>query len=544
MNNRGDVEPSRHATRTVRGRGGESADADGEFLVTGSAVANRRWLEDQLKRTRPGDRLLLAGLCLVVASWIAALVFMSDMAYSGDEQRYARDAKILADLLLGRQMSLETAARAIVGNGWFMPGMSIVLVPVFAIDPEPAVAVVRAYSSAVILLLWLCALRQMSATLGRYAAIVLLVFPSLALMWLVYATTIWGDLPAGLVLTIAAARTYRMCVRLFEEPEAAMPLRDVVILELLLAAMTYLRGNTIVVVVAVHALIVAAAIIARQDGLLLRFRNLAVGVAVFAAVLAPWSVTATQILGSPVLTTSSAALSVGITFGDTKALCRGPCSEDRKPWDAAARYSREQAKERGISELEVQREMSARALRDVTLGDYTAKVRRNFSSFVWHPASLIDRFTTENRFTVGTGREFSASAASRIQRTVRGTTNALYFPFFALLVLANVAVILRFRRLQILSLCVKVVTISLFVQPFLHFSHSRYWVTWAAAMTLAGVMALHWASAAGVLSLPAGDTVTYRPDAAERNDGDWMLSVVQAVYVAAVAAIVLVVLFA
>jgi hypothetical protein len=148
-----------------------------------------------------------------------------------------------------------------------------------------------------------------SRLFGRFAAIGLLAFPTLAATWLIFAATLWGDLAAGLLLGIVTARAYRLAGDIYEREQISW--RQVIILELLLVAMVYLRGNTIVAVGAIHVFLVSLVVVARDWSRLVPTAGMfAVGLLVFFALLAPWSITATKVLDSTVVTTSSAPLSL------------------------------------------------------------------------------------------------------------------------------------------------------------------------------------------------------------------------------------------
>lgn len=487
-----------------------------------------------VSRAEPGTaerRVLLVAMGVAVAGWVAALVFMSSVPLSGDETFYADNARVIADLLTGRGGSYEAVKREVVARGWFMPGMSLFMVPLHAVDPEPAVPVVRAYAAAVYFLLWLWTLKEISAAFGRYAAIGLLLFPTLAAMWLVFAATLWGDLPAGLLLAVVTARTYRMAVSIVEQ--RGFRIRDVITLEVIMVAMVYLRGNTIVAVAAAHVFLLVLALVSREwSQLLPRAGALAVGIVVFAALLAPWSLTASRVLGGTVVTTSSAPLSLAITFGDRDRICFGPC---KGPglfyW--GVRYSRQYAKQEGISELEAQRQMASYALGDLTLRSYARQARSNFRSFVTPTGNgpggglpFIERFTKIST------RDISPAAARTVHGVVAALTLALYVPFFAALIVANVAVFVRWRRRQILSLCVKLFTISLFLQPFFHESHSRYWVAFAPLMSISAFLLLdRWLGRRGLGPSDAGVAGAGAPNAGGRT-----LVGLQAGYVVLIAA--------
>lgn len=488
-------------------------------------------------RDLPSGRVLLVAL-LAGCGFLLALAFMATVPFNGDEQTYVNRSRAIAGLLTGQRESLANVTRQVVGTGWFMPGVSLVLVPLYAIVPEAGVAVVRAYLAGLNLLLWIWAMREVLVALGPRGQAAFVVFPTLSAMWLVFSATAWGDLSAGLLVAIVAARVFRFATALLEH-EPIQP-RHVVVAELAMAAMVYLRGSTIVVVAVGHLLLLGVAMVAgRSSRLLGQLGVLTAGGALFCLLLAPWSVAASLALGDTVVTTSSASLAIGTTFGDADELCFGPCPP-QGVWAGELQFSREYAEQHGISELEAQRRMTSHALSDVSLRDYLAQVRDNFLAFITPTGAgprrglpFMDRFVAISDLDIG------PQLTAMVTGTVRILTLAGYLPFFAALVIANFLIVVRSQRLQLLSLLVKALTVSLFLQPFLHLSHARYWTAFAPVMTLGAVLLVEWWTTSRGMGARQGQHMPTRID----NPGRILVGL-QATYVLAMSLIVLAVTLA
>lgn len=427
-------------------------------------------------------RFVVALCALVLIYWGATLAFMATVPLSGDEVFYTRNAAAIADLFMRGNGSFETVGRELVGRGWFMPGMSFALTPLYAFEPSPGVGLVRFYMAVVVFLLWLWTLREISRAFGADSMLALLVFPTLAGTWLMFTTTAWSDLPAGLLLVVLIARTYPLAHSTLNH--MAISGREVLKLELVLLLLVYLRGNLIIVALAIHVFLLGLFLISRQwSQLLTRIGILAGGLLLFSAFLAPWSVAATRNLGDTVLTTSTLALSLGVSFGDTAELCFGPCpgADKLNLFTAASEYSRDYAQAHGLNELEVQRRMATNALQGLSFADYFGQVRNNFSSFVMQPTQFVTRFVDMSVL------DLSSALRDRTEFVVTVLTWYVYAPFTAALMLANGVVIRRPKKLQVLSLCVKMITLCLFLQPFFHRSHGRYWPVFAPLASVAAI---------------------------------------------------------
>lgn len=464
--------------------------------------------------------------CLAITLWAVTFLFMSNVPLSGDEGAYNRDAEAIAKFLLSREdIPLSELAGRLVGRGWFMPGMSFVLTPLYAIDPAPSTELIRGYTTVVVFALWLWTLRELSVAFGRLAALVFLVFPTLAATWLMFTSTAWADLPAGLVLIVVGARTYRIAVRMFSD--SAISIRDLMVLEALMIVMVYLRANLLAAVVAVHVFLAAVAVISGyRSRLVRRGAVLGIGVLVFTALLAPWSMTASREFGEPVVTAPKLPLSFAKAFGDRSVLCFGPCGEGNIH-HAAWEFSRDYAARHGISEVRAQRLMAQHALRGLEASSYLAQVQENFASFMFQPSGFAARFVSTSLWDVDEGQREGILAG------VRAVTLATYVPFLIALLLGNVVVVRGATRFQLLSLLVKMLTLCLFLQPFVHVSHARYWVGFAPVMGLAGffvmrdVIGARWARSGGNVV----DSGSWAEDGLENEGGNGVLSGIQYGYV-------------
>ena len=131
-------------------------------------------------------------------------------ARQGDEVAYFDGHRALSNPAAGTGRTFGVAGTSaeldgnVVGNGWFMPGSSVLLTPLFLVDPSAAAETVRVYAGLFTTLL-LIAVALLVRRMGRPYAIALLVFPGLVPMWVLLSYTVWGDLIAGLVVAALVA---------------------------------------------------------------------------------------------------------------------------------------------------------------------------------------------------------------------------------------------------------------------------------------------------------------------------------------------------
>ena len=91
--------------------------------------------------------------------------------FNGDETAYVNSARALSNLVrdlagLG-PLDVVELQRNVVASGWFMPGMPVLLTPLFVVDPDASVTAIRVYLGVVtflFLILAIVSVRRCSAT--------------------------------------------------------------------------------------------------------------------------------------------------------------------------------------------------------------------------------------------------------------------------------------------------------------------------------------------------------------------------------------------
>lgn len=458
-------------------------------------------------------------LAVVALGALAALVMLG-AGLSGDENAYRDVAKAIGDYVSVRGGDAATLVRQIVGYGWFMPGMPVVISPMFVLSSDPHVIAIRLYALGFNILLWVWMLREVQRNVGSRFALALLVFPTLHITPQFFGYTIWGDLPAGMVMAIVLARLYAFGVRSVEGDPPG--LGDIARLELICALMVYLRGSTLLVVVAAHVFLLVLPFLACAWRSALRLAvHLATGALMFAALIAPWSLTATRILGHPVITTSTVNLSLGITFGDASKLCDGRCATGNI-WLNAAAFARQRAEATGTSELKVQKQMAQDALEGLGLRQYLRKVLRNFRSYLLEPHGFNGRFVTSSLLVPD-------AAEQSVISLLKWIFNPVYFLFLCGWIAANLTVVRTEASSQVLSLVVKLGTTCVLLQPFLHQSHPRYWPSFAPLIAVAAMFVVErWRSRCGAVRLVA----VKAPADVAACKAETILTTIQLIYVA------------
>ncbi len=411
---------------------------------------------------------------VAIVAWVATAFFMLFTPFSGDEGAYRQASMAIAAFFTG-EMGAVRAVRIVVGYGWFMPGVPVALSPLVLATGESALGAVRIYFTMLNFALWVWAIRECGSRLGAIFGFAMLVFPSICLTWLFFKSTIWGDLPGGLVMAVAVARLYTVAIS-FRRRES-ISWAAFIQLGTILALAVYFRGSLHLFAAAVAIFMAALAVIffdrTRISHNLLAF---SAGAATFLLLLAPWMITASTLLKAPVITTTTFNLSLGITFGDPYKVCFGPCPEGNI-WYKSAAFSREMAKKSGRSELDIQREMAANALSGLTVKSYLVKVRRHFASFLLAPHGFNGRF-------IGSNQLMTKSAQPWLGGVAKWLNNIPYFIFLTFAAIANFHIERNSARLQIISLILKMAFLCMLVQPLIHPSHPRYWVSFAPLLAI------------------------------------------------------------
>jgi hypothetical protein len=428
---------------------------------------------------RPGRVLAyLAGGVLAVRLLVYGGVAAGDVV--GDESYYFDAARALSnavrDLAWVRSPDLAELDRIAVGSGWFMPGMSVVLTPLYLVVPDAPLALVRGYLLLFSTALLAATVLQVRRTFGDLPAGLLLVFPGLVPSYAAFAAAGWGDSAAGLVLVLMLCRAVEI-VRAVRE-DRTVSWRRGIGLGLLAIAAVYCRSSVSIVVVAVLGVTFVTTMLlaagAQRRRVLLTY--VAAGVA-FVAVLAPWSVSASAALDSRVLTTVSVPTVRANTFGDRDQLCFGECDRGSSIWFAPLRYSREHGRAAGVSETEIAAEMSVHARRDVTAQSYARDVGINTGRYVGTPASFAALMRWD-------------AAPYDVVPVVWIGAVVLFYPAMLLLLVALGAVARRSFDDALTLVALKAGLLALLVQPFVHIAGPRYWTTLAPLLALA--LAVLW----------------------------------------------------
>jgi len=293
-----------------------------------------------------------------------------------------------------------------------------------------------------------------------------LLLPLALPMWLVFSFTAWGDLAAGILIVVAVARL----VQLFRDLQAdrVPTTRQGAGLGLLLVAILYLRSSALPLVVGLIVAAVIGLFVFLRPGLRRRSLSFVVTtVAVFVAVLLPWSVAASKALDHRVVTTSTVPLSLAVAFGDPDRLCFGRCDKG-SIFANGVTYSREVAAATGRNELEIQAQMSAYAREGVTTREYASAVLGNAGRYLGKPTAFERRFW-------GAGQ----ATPDVVSDLVRGVTNIGYFTLLAAGAVLMLLVTRRSLEAQLLSVLFKLVALALLLQPLVHVGSGRYWTSFA-----------------------------------------------------------------
>jgi len=427
---------------------------------------------DRLRTRLPRPEILLGWLVVahVVLKILIFPLVMSSPPH-GDEQAYLNGGMALSNTLrdLGAFTTPDWAEldRNLVASGWFMPGMSIVVAPLYLVFPDAGPGLVRGYIGLFSLILFVAVLRHVARTLGPRWACVLAVFPGLVPMYVVFSYGAWGDLYAGLFLLLVVLRLIEMFRGLREGRPPTV--REGLMLGLLSIVTLYLRSSTSILLAGLGVVTLVAALVMLRG----RARWRAVGSAavagvLFVVLLAPWSVYASEVLGGRVLTTTTLPTVKANTFGDREQVCFGECDPGSTLWFRPLRYAREVGRATDTSEVDVLKVMSSYALHDVTVGGYLDQVDHNLAAYSLQPAVFMHHLKpVDGRSAVGTVGSWG----------VRLSTWIMYFPVLLLVAASLVTVARRSLEARLLDVLVKLSLGGLLVQPFVHIAGGRYWTT-------------------------------------------------------------------
>ncbi|GAA1963034.1 hypothetical protein GCM10009798_23560 [Nocardioides panacihumi] len=422
-------------------------------------------------------------LALVVAN-VAVKIWLwprtGHASFTGDEIYYHEAGQAIADLM--RQVATfqapdTTLVRdSLVSDGSFLPGNAILLAPLYLLSPHADAATTRLYLGVLTTVALFALAVFVHRRLGARAAGLLLVTGCVP-MWAQFSYALWADLMAGLVLVVLVLELLRVGLDWY----AGRPLRlrTGVWIGVLAAGLLYLRSSSLPASLGALALLLVGTLLLGRATWRRSLVAAALACVVFVALLAPWSVTASHYLGARVVTTTTLPLSRAVAFGHVDDVCFGPCPPG-SIWTSSIRYSRGIAALTGQSEVDVQREMSAYALRDSDLRSWIAQVRGDFGRFVFKPGGFARRFEARP----------APPADSTHIRLVTWPTVVLYGALLVAFALALLVVVRRGVRDQLALLLLKLFGAAALVQPFVHISSGRYWPSFAPLLAVMAAVLL------------------------------------------------------
>ncbi len=436
----------------------------------------------------------LLSVCVVAALAVKVVLFarVADLPFRGDEVAYHDAGCALANLVrdLAGLHSPDGAELStnVVGSGWFMPGMGVVLAPLYLVAPHADDTAARVWLGIVSGVVFVLAVAAVRRSLGRWFAIALCAFPALVPVWVLLSLTAYGDLLAGLVLVILLARL----VEVLRAGRAGDPpsVRDGLVLGLLGITVVYLRSSAVLAVAGMAVTAVAVLLWSLRGKNARPVLPLVAAAGAFVGLLLPWSISASVVLDDRVITTTSVPTAMANTFGDRGEVCYGPCDPGSSVWFAPVRYAREVARATGEGEVSVLDEMSLHARKDVTPGSYAQDVVDN-----------IERYRSIDGFGSLLKPPDAPHDRGFWQWVARDLSLRIFGPVSWLVVAALLVVSRRRYGDQLVAVLLKIGLLALLTQPFVHLAGSRYWTTAGALGGLAVV----------VLARTAWDAVRRRP---------------------------------
>ncbi|WP_147367037.1 hypothetical protein [Aurantiacibacter zhengii] len=423
----------------------------------------------------------------------------------GDEFTYTDMARSIANGLTG-QSSITAMIDAVIGPGWFMPAMGIAGAPAFLFSDEPPFWVLRLLPLIFNLALLALLLKAVWLEWGRVHAAALLLFPGMVLGWYVAASGWWPEIPSGLLAMLSLVGCCKIGMHVVRGEPVGW--RLLLLFEVALIAALYFRGPVLVLAIGLHAILFVL-VLTKLPASGRSLGRLAVGIALFIALLLPWSIAISAKFEKPIPTTTNVPLVLANSFGGPERSCFGPCEPGQDIWPAWE-FSQAVTEETGENVLDIQAKMLDHALADLTTSEYLASVRENFGRFLFDPMQRL-RAYKDRMYSV------PENLREPLIGLISAVTLIVYVPFLLALLLANILPFRHGDKLRMQSILLKAATTCAFIQPFVHKSSARYWTGFAPLMAWAAALLMSaW------LQRRAGKTVSTMPgwiDWAQRGYG-------------------------
>ena len=240
-----------------------------------------------------------AVLLSLVTIGAGSLYLMIGVGFYGDEWSYTYKAQVFASALKNARsvIDFQEHLSALIGNGWFMPGISVLLSPLYILIPEAPPPFVRCYMLCLNLgLLWILC-RQLSRDFGPSAPLLFLGLSTLTPFYILQLSSVFAEIIATHLALIFLLRLSKR-LKNEAEPEGALAGFSV-------GLMTLCRpsGMGLLAIVIAQNVIIAL----KQGSTHRAIRSSIVATIVAFVTIAPWSTAVSQKFG-PTLTITSPAI--------------------------------------------------------------------------------------------------------------------------------------------------------------------------------------------------------------------------------------------
>ncbi|MDC7787417.1 hypothetical protein PQJ75_17535 [Rhodoplanes sp. TEM] len=429
-----------------------------------------------------GDQASLLGVSAVlgVVQLLMWVVLARHVPLSGDEFFYLSASKRVPELLVDAARldapRAYAALAALVGPGWFMPGMAVVLAPVSLVTDS--IPVLRLYVGVLNFVLLCVLLRLLRDEFGGRAPLVYALCISIVPYYSIYAFTLWADLVGTHALLIMVLMFLRRVRTGTIEWAGNGP---VFRFGLMLGALTYLRGFYWLLA-PMFAVLLFLGNIGRQtmrerlSRLAIQFGVFAVGLAV---VVAPWTLAVSSLHGFHLTVTSVTASRIAL-LGSRSYI--EPIDAVGKRFMPVENHIRARAKETGLSYGDQARIERDSALSDLTFRSYAEAVAPNVGRFFLNSEQFLTRFATisasSDRWP---GPEWRSLLFSSMMSINHWGWRSLLLVGIALMLVPVAPAALNLY----LSVAFKYVGLLFAVGPFVVLGHGRHYVGFVPVIAVA-----------------------------------------------------------
>lgn len=429
-------------------------------------------MQNLLRKLSPSTWALLALAVFGVAFRAAYFWFGArHLKMVGDERFYF---SVSADLLtvIGsfgnfKSDAVAEAVDRIVGDGWFMPGISFILLPMRLLTDD--VGMLRLYIGCLNLLLLGLLVFRIDRVFGRRAALIVTALAGFFPMYVSFSFVFWGELIAIQITLLLLIHLQKLDDGVGER---GLSMRYGAMIGAVLLLIVYVRPSLILVLPLLLAIVLAQHLAAfpARNGLRPYLRFALPLIAVFGLGIAPWSAALSTRMGGFFLTTTSLQLNRITAFSPGRSF-EAKTNVGRSAYSADA-YIRGEMSETGLGYKQTMQTMADELLSNVTLSDYRGSIRHNASryfrprnEFPRRSARLIKRAYPPN----ASGQQVSAT----LLRSMRGLNTALWYP---LLFVALVGMLVPSASSGSWSFpcTLKGLFCAIALQPFVSAAHGRH----------------------------------------------------------------------